>query len=79
MATCPRCLGPLGDGHRCSAPVGLWNRIVRAAPPIVAGIVVGASTCFLLDEHPSGIVITIAGGLGAVVVAAAAQALGGRS
>jgi len=49
MATCPRCKGPLTDGHRCPM------RYSFAPLEIVASALVGALACWILlfafDPH----------------------------
>lgn len=75
MATCPRCLGPLVEGHRC--PPRLWRRVTRVLPAIAVGGVVGIAACLVVEEHAGAVLVTIAGSLGSVVGLAATRALGG--
>jgi hypothetical protein len=47
MATCPRCLGPLSDGHRCRP---IWiKRALRQTIAVLAGGLLGGLIQFLLD------------------------------
>jgi hypothetical protein len=48
MATCPRCLGPLSEGHRCK-PVWI-KRLVRQLVAILIGGGLGGLVQFLLDS-----------------------------
>lgn len=47
MATCPRCLGPLSEGHRCR-PVWI-RRLIRQAIAILLGAMLGGFVQILLD------------------------------
>lgn len=76
MATCPRCFGPLVEGHRCSPRV--WRRVAKALPSIVLGGVVGAAACFGLDDHPGLVLVLIAASLGSLLGVAATRALRGE-
>ena len=47
MATCPRCLGPLSDGHRCKP---IWvKRLIRQSIAILIGAMFGGLVQVLLD------------------------------
>ena len=47
MATCPRCLGPLSEGHRCKP---IWvKRLIRQSIAILIGALFGSLVQILLD------------------------------
>ena len=47
MATCPRCLGPLSEGHRCKP---IWvKRLIRQSIAILIGGMLGSFVQVLLD------------------------------
>ncbi len=73
MATCPRCLGPLTDDHRC--PRSRSRRGVRTAGLLLAGAAAGILTCYGLIDRPHGIVALAAGTLGALLAKALRQAI----
>jgi hypothetical protein len=73
MATCPRCFGPLTEGHRC--PHGRFKRIGEAVTTVVAGGILGALACFLLVENPADALVLAAAALGGVLANAVRQAV----
>lgn len=60
MATCPRCLGALSEGHRCRP---IWvKRMIRQAMAVLIGGMFGALVQILLDtEHVPAIGFVIGG------------------
>lgn len=60
MATCPRCLGALSEGHKCRP---IWvKRLIRQAIAISIGGMLGAVVQFLLDPaHVPAIGVVIGG------------------
>jgi hypothetical protein len=77
VATCPRCLGALTDDHKC--PKGLFSRVTDALSTVGIGGVIGAVLCYTIEERPPGALVVAAAALGAVLVSAVRQAVGGRS
>jgi hypothetical protein len=76
MATCPRCLGPLTEHHRC--PRGRLTRVSDAVITVTAGGAIGAVVVFALEERPAGALVLAAAALGGVLANAVRQALGPR-
>ena len=76
MATCPRCLGPLTENHRC--PRGRFNRVSDAVITVTIGSALGAVVVFAFEERPAGALVLAAAALGAVLTNAVRQALGPR-
>ncbi len=76
MATCPRCLGPLTDDHRC--PRGWLRRLGDSLSTVAVGGIVGTVACFALEERPTGALVLAAAALGAVLASALRQAVGPR-
>jgi hypothetical protein len=76
MATCPHCLGPLTDDHRC--PRKRHVRIAQQLAWIVGGAVVGFITMALLDpdQRSTHLDIWVIGG-GALAGALIHQAIAG--
>ncbi len=73
MATCPRCLGPLTDDHRCPrtrSRHALWT----VGVPLV-GTIVGVFVCYGLIDRPHGVVVLCAAGLGGLLADALRRAL----
>ena len=60
MATCPRCLGPLSEGHKCKP---IWvRRLIRQSIAIVIGALFGSFVQILLDpEHVPAMGLVIGG------------------
>jgi len=73
MATCPRCLGPLTEDHRC--PRGRFSRIGDALAPVVGGAVVGGLIPVIFSANASLALVLAAAALGAVLANAIRQAL----
>jgi hypothetical protein len=73
MATCPRCLGPLTEDHRC--PRGRFSRIGDALAPVVGGGVVGGLIPVIFSPNASLALVLAAAALGAVLANAVRQAL----
>ena len=76
MATCPRCLGPLTDNHKCGGR--LFRRVVDAVSTVGIGGLAGVILCFTIEERPVGALVLAAAALGAVLAFAVRQAVGGR-
>jgi hypothetical protein len=76
MATCPRCLGPLTENHRC--PRGRFTRVTDAVMTVLLGGAIGAVAVFAVQERPTSALVLAAAALGAVLTNAVRQALGPR-
>lgn len=76
MATCPHCLGPLTDDHRCPRR-RLW-RVARIIGVPLAGAVLGVALCYGLVERPHGLVVLAAAILGGLVTDACVRAVSMR-
>jgi hypothetical protein len=74
MATCPRCLGPLTEDHRC--PRGRFSRVSDALSTVVAGAVLGGLMPVLFSADPPLALVLAAAALGAVLANAVRQAMG---
>lgn len=74
MATCPRCLGPLTENHRC--PRGRFGRLGDALSTVVGGAVVGGLVPVILSSDASLALVLAAAALGAVLANAVRQAMG---
>ena len=61
MATCPRCLGPLSEGHRCK-PVWI-KRLIRQALAVIVGASLGGLVQFLIDPKNVPAIGFVIGGL----------------
>lgn len=61
MATCPRCLGPLSEGHRCR-PVWI-RRLRRQAGATLLGGLFGAFVHLLIEPMQVPIMGLVIGGL----------------
>jgi hypothetical protein len=77
MATCPRCLGPLTENHRCPRR-GLVSRVTDAISTVAIGGLIGAVLSYVIDEQPAPALILAAAALGAVLASAVRQAIGPR-
>src|SRR5262245_1451219 len=75
MATCPRCLGPLTDDHRCRR--GMLSRIADAVITTGVGALGGWIVILLIDERAASALILAAAALGAVLATAVRQAIHG--
>lgn len=73
MATCPHCLGPLTDDHRC--PRSRSRRALWRLGVPLAGSVAGVLVCYGLIDRPHGIVVLCAAGLGGLLANAFRRAL----
>jgi hypothetical protein len=73
MATCPRCMGPLTDDHRC--PRAQSRRLLGVGAPILVGVFVGVMACFGLFERPHPMVVLFAGLLGGLLADALRRAV----
>jgi hypothetical protein len=76
MATCPRCMGPLTEDHRC--PRGRFSRVTDALTTVTIGGLLGALLVFAVEENPAGSLVLAASALGGVLANAVRQALGPR-
>ena len=74
MATCPKCMGPLTEGHRC--PHGIVRRVTDAVSTVGVGAVAGALFSFLMADSPAPALILAAAALGAVLSSAIRQVVG---
>jgi F0F1-type ATP synthase assembly protein I len=74
MATCPRCLGPLTEDHRC--PRGRFSRVSDALSTVVVGAVVGGLLPVIFSADPPLALVLAAAALGAVLANAVRQAMG---
>ena len=76
MATCPRCLGPLTEDHRC--PRGRFSRLGDALSTVLGGAVVGGLVPVLFSGDAPLALVLAAAALGAVLANAVRQAMGPR-
>ena len=76
MATCPKCLGPLTDDHKC--PRGPLSRLSDALVTTAVGALAGWMVILIVDERAAGALILAAAALGAVLASAVRQALSGQ-
>lgn len=61
MATCPRCLGALSEGHRCKP---IWiKRLIRQSIAVLIGGLFGAVVQILLDPAHVPVMGFVIGGL----------------
>ena len=77
MATCPKCMGFLGENHRC--PRGPLSRMADALSTVLVGSVVGAGLCWAYDINSPGALVVATAALGGVLASAVRQAVTGRS
>ena len=77
VATCPKCMGFLEDGHRC--PRGVFSRLGEALMTVVIGGGIGTALCYAFEERPVAPLVLAAAALGAVLAMAVRQAVTGRS
>lgn len=73
MATCPRCLGPLTEDHRC--PRGRFSRVTDALSTVVGGAVLGGFVPVMFSEDPPLALVLAAAALGAVLANAVREAV----
>jgi hypothetical protein len=73
MATCPRCFGPLTEGHRC--PRSRFGRVGDAVMTVLGGALVGGVLPVIFtDDAPLALVLAAAA-LGGVLANAVRQAM----
>ena len=66
MATCPRCLGALSEGHRCKP---IWvKRLIRQVIAVLLGGLLGGLIQLLLDPAHVPAIGFVMGGLLAFVL-----------
>jgi len=75
MATCPRCLGPLTEDHRCPRGRGPLSRVGGTMLTVLVGAGIGALLCYGFEDRPTGLLVVATAALGAVVANALRQAL----
>ena len=75
MATCPKCLGPLTDDHKC--PRGRLGRVTDALATTAVGALAGWVLVLTIEDRPAGALILAAAALGAVLASAVRQAIHG--
>jgi hypothetical protein len=75
MATCPKCLGPLTDNHKC--PRGRLGRVTDALATTTVGALAGWVLVLMIEDRPAGALILAAAALGAVLASAVRQAIHG--
>lgn len=73
MATCPRCLGPLTENHRC--PGAALRRIFYALSVITGGVLVGGLSAWIVTDRPAPALVLAASALGAVLAKAMSDAV----
>ena len=76
MATCPKCMGFLSEGHKC--PGGIWSRVSKAILTVAIGAAIGIFFVYAVEERPLAGLVLAAAALGAVLSMAIRQAIGGR-
>jgi hypothetical protein len=76
MATCPKCLGFLDEGHRC--PGGTWARVGKAILTVCVGAGIGILFVYTIEDRPLAALVLAAAALGAVLAIAVRQAIGVR-
>ena len=76
MATCPKCMGFLDEGHRC--PGGLWLRVSKAVLTVITGAAIGTVIVYLIEERPVPALWLAGAALGAVLAMSIRQAIGVR-
>ena len=74
MATCPKCLGPLTEDHRC--PPRILRRLTDAVFTVGIGAVAGGLFSYLMADPPPPALMLAAAALGAVLSSAIRQAVG---
>lgn len=76
MATCPKCMGFLDEGHRC--PGGVWTRLSKAILTVAIGAAVGVLFVYAVVDRPLAALVLAGAALGAVLSMAVRQAIGAR-
>lgn len=77
MATCPRCMGPLTEHHKC--PHGVFKRIIDALWVVGTGGIIGGLSTWAIDDRPAPALVLAAAALGAVLACAVKDAVGRKS
>ena len=73
MATCPKCLGPLTEDHRC--PTRIFRRLTGAVLTLGGGALAGVLFSYVLAD-PDPALMLAAAALGAVLSSAIRRAVG---
>ncbi|HXD73930.1 MAG TPA: hypothetical protein VN628_09350 [Vicinamibacterales bacterium] len=76
MATCPKCMGFLDEGHRC--PGGLWSRVGKAILTVIIGAAIGTVLVYAIEDRPVPALWLAGAALGAVLAMSIRQAIGVR-
>ena len=76
MATCPKCMGFLTEGHRC--PGGVWVRLSKAILTVLLGAAIGIVMIYAIIERPVPELWLAGAALGAVLAMSIRQAVGVR-
>lgn len=74
MATCPRCLGPLTENHKC--PGAALRRIGYVLAVTMTGVLVGGLSAWVVTDRPAPALVVAASALGAVLAKAVSEAVG---
>jgi hypothetical protein len=77
MATCPTCLGPLTEHHKC--PHGVFRRIAVALAVLTVGGVAGGLSTWALTDRPEPALVLAVSALGAVLARGVGAAVGRKS
>ena len=73
MATCPACLGPLTENHRC--PRGPVRRLADALSSVLIGALIGGLLPLLFSDDAPLALVLAAAALGGVLASAIRQAM----
>ena len=76
MATCPKCMGFLDEGHKC--PGGVGTRLGKAILTVAIGAGIGIFVVYAIEDRPLAALVLAGAALGAVLSTAIRQALGVR-
>jgi hypothetical protein len=76
MATCPKCMGFLTEGHKC--PGGVWSRLSKSLLTVIIGAVIGTLVVYVIEERPVPALWMAGAALGAVLAMSVRQAIGVR-
>jgi hypothetical protein len=76
MATCPNCLGPLTDDHKCR-PTSVFSRLSDALATTAVGALAGWLLVVAFDDRAASALVVAAAALGAVLASAIRQAITG--
>ena len=74
MATCPKCLGPLTEDHRC--PTRIFRRLTGAVLTLGGGALAGVLFSYVLADPPAPALMLAAAALGAVLSSTIRRAVG---